>query len=234
MSTEYGVHMHLDEITYSSHELSDLVKDINESLAIAMLSSLDLGLDDNNSNVEQPIYSLPKRLRDYRSMLLKPIQIQKLRDTTNLPKDFLLSIDKADCKVYQYRAKSVKINGHPRTATTREPKIGSSDFCIRKSGFRYVGTEIENKDDLVGTVGQFLVVSERELFVLVTLYRLSTHTASTLERVLINDESNIKAVIPAAAVGKYVVFAPWTDRDRVVDKNHLCVLHKSAASSYDN
>ena len=237
MSTEFGLHMYLDEVTYSRCDLGELLKDSKQPLAQEMLSSLKLDVEDVNSVKAQAVYSLPKRLREYRSRLLCQSEIQKLRDTNKLSKEFLKSTENLRCEVYRYKANTVCVHGLARSTINREPALGSSVHCVRKSGFRYIGTEIEHKNDLVGSVCQFLVVNGSELFVLVNLYRLLVHTVSTLERVTVVNDINLhlntKAVIPAVSLGKYVVFAPWTDRTKKIDKDYLCVLYKSGASTYD-
>jgi hypothetical protein len=234
MSIEAGVHMYLDEVTYSRYDVGQLVKADVDPLARVMLNSLNLDADDFSSTADTPVYTLPKRLREYRSLLLSAAKIQELCDVNNLSLDFSHSIAEDGCEVYRYPAKTVNINGLPRTAISNEPSIGSSVYCVRKSGFRYVGTDIEHKNNLVGTICRWLVVNGTALFVVVKLYQLETHTESTLERICLNDELNINAVIPAAAIGDYVVFAPWADRTKLIDKTYLCVLYRSGESTYAN
>ena len=148
-------------------------------------------------------------------------------DTPALSSVFLRRLDvegaKGKCQVCAFGGKSVSVNGKVRTSMNREPQIGAARTCIRKSGFKLIGNENRSKFR-VGMVSRFLVVEKAELFIVAHVYELMLHEDSSLYRV--HEPSRSTAIIPAAEVGDYVSFCLWTDRTKIVDRKHMCVLWK--------
>jgi len=234
--TEMGVHMFMDEVTHSVGGLGGtLVKD-DSDLARLMLNSI--AVDDaelvDDDEVDRfnttAMYKIPARLVNWRKSLLQAEAISELKAACDETKDlsglFINLLENENVIVYSSVKKTWKINGLSRNTVMSEPDVGSSKTCIRKSGCKVVGSEI-----LVAQICNFFVVNETELFVLVFVYEVEHHDLSTLHRVAA--PSKKVAVLPAASLGDYVCFCPWTDRTKIVDCNHMCVLWKSYFGSYD-
>jgi hypothetical protein len=226
IAVEMGLHMYTDQLVNSGKGLDQLKTDKNTILSSKMSKDLEFDWEERKT---QSVFHVPNRLREYRSRLIPCNELQLLckADTADLSKVFLQRISTDGCEVYVHGPVSMQIHNSARTCLMNEPAIGSADPCIRKSGFRLKDgfQEFESTQFTVGIITRFLIVDKKDLFVVVQMYQLHKHEESTLYRV--HGQSGQSTVIPAAAIGEYACFCPWTDRNKKVDRNYMCVLWKA-------